>query len=121
MKPFSLKEYQKHPDWSIVTRDGRPAEIIYTDRISERCVIALIGGMDALYYCANGRGNGIQGEDSVDDLFFLTDDHDDGDEILKALIKYFSDDSIAYNELCYITPGLTTDKVLDYLNEKLKK
>ena len=68
--PFSLEEYKSNPDAKIVTRDGRPVEILYTDRLSERCVIALVNGVDALYYFANGRGNGEQGEDCADDLFF---------------------------------------------------
>lgn len=168
--PFSLEEYKQHPDWKIETRDGRNVEILYTDRLSERCVIALIDGTDVLYYYANGRGNGSGRWDSEDDLFFITDDEpsafekkltqiirsrdgdcsyadekltpeevahyqskellelakkeltsEDDDEILKALYKYFSDPSIAYNELCYVSPGLHTDKVLDYLKKKIEK
>lgn len=172
MKPFSLEEYKKHPEWEIVTRDGRPVEIVYTDRISERPIIAVINGTDALYYFANGRGNGSGGWDSEDDLFFVTDDEPsafekklaqiirsrDGDcsyadekatpeeiahyqgkvlldlarqelqksceddyEILEAIYKYFSAPGIAENELCYVSPGLHTDKVLQYLKKKLKK
>ena len=71
---FSLKKYMANPELKIVTRDGRDAEIIYTDRLSERCVIALVDGYQALYYYPNGRGNGMYGRDSGDDLFFITDD-----------------------------------------------
>ena len=73
-KKFSLDEYRKNPSQKIVTRDGRSVEILYTDRLSERCVIALVDGTDALYYFSNGRGNGAQGEDCEDDLFFVVDD-----------------------------------------------
>ena len=168
--PFSLEEYRQHPDWKIETRDGRSVEIVYTDRISERPIIAVINGTDALYYYANGRGNGSGGWDSEDDLFFVTDDepsafekklaqiirsrdgdcsyadekatpeeiahyqskellelakkelfHEDDDEIIEAaLYKYFSKESMPYNELCDIVPRLTTDKVLNYLKKKLK-
>ena len=55
-KPFSLEEYRTNPEQKIVTRDGRSVKILYTDRLSERCVIALVDGTDALYYYANGRG-----------------------------------------------------------------
>lgn len=169
--PFSLEEYRQHPDWKIETRDGRSVEIIHTDRLSERCVIALIDGWDACYYFANGRGNGAQGRDCEDDLFFVVDqegepsafekkiaqiissrdsdcsyadekltpsevahlaskellelakkelNHEDDNEILTALHKYFSGPGIAENELCYVSPGLHTDKVLDYLKKKIE-
>lgn len=72
--PFSLEEYEQHPDRKIETRDGRNVEIIYTDRLSERCIIALVDGVDALYYFANGRGNGAQDDDCDDDLFFVVED-----------------------------------------------
>lgn len=168
--PFSLEDYRQHPDWKIETRDGRNVEILYTDRLSERCVIALLNGVDALYYYENGRGNGAQGRDCDDDLFFITNDepsafekkiaqiissrdgecaysdekltasevahlvskdllelakreifHEDDNEILEAIYKYFSAPDITENELCYVSPGLHTDKVLQYLKKKLEK
>ena len=168
--PFSLEDYKQHPDWKIETRDGRHVEIVYTDRISERPIIAVINDTDALYYFANGRGNGAGGWDSKDDLFFIIGDepsafekklaqiirsrdgdcsyaderatpeeiahyqskellelakreisHEDDDEILEAIYKYFSAPGIAENELCYISPGLHTNKVLQYLKKKIEK
>ena len=43
MEQFSLKEYLKNPDRKIVTRDGRAARVLCTDRISDTWpVVALV-------------------------------------------------------------------------------
>lgn len=46
MKQFSLEEYLKNPDKKVITRDGRPARIVCTDRKHERPIIALIKEKD---------------------------------------------------------------------------
>lgn len=43
MKPFSLEEYLKNPTKKVITRDGRSARIICTNRLDETYpVIALV-------------------------------------------------------------------------------
>ena len=46
MKQFSLKEYLKNPDRSVVTRNGLAVRIICTDRKQKRPIIALIKERD---------------------------------------------------------------------------
>ena len=31
MKPFNIKEHLEHPDWEVVTREGKPVRILCTD------------------------------------------------------------------------------------------
>ena len=31
MKPFSIKEHLEHPEWKVVTREGKPVRILCTD------------------------------------------------------------------------------------------
>ena len=43
MKPFNLEEYLKNPSRKIVTRDGRNARIVCTDRRYENYpIVALV-------------------------------------------------------------------------------
>lgn len=63
MKKFSLEEYLKNPDRKLVTRDGRSARIICTDRRNEdrddtRIILALVmeNGRELIYsYYPNGK------------------------------------------------------------------
>ena len=42
MKQFSLEEYLANPSRKVVTREGKPAKILYTDARGEYPVIALV-------------------------------------------------------------------------------
>ena len=42
MKPFNLKEYIKNPNKKVITRNGRPVKIVYTDKKGMYPVVALI-------------------------------------------------------------------------------
>ena len=43
MKPFSLEEYLKNPYRKIITRDGKSARIICTDRVCKtHTILALL-------------------------------------------------------------------------------
>ena len=46
MKQFSLEEYLENPSTQVVTRDGRSARIICTDRNYKQPIIALIKEKD---------------------------------------------------------------------------
>lgn len=81
MKPFNLKEYLANPSKKIVTRDGRKARIICTDRKRLNYpIIALIEnkpteGESVLYYTKEGKmslGNSL----SDADLFFASEKHE---------------------------------------------
>ena len=75
MKQFDLKEYLKDPNKKVVTRDGRNARIICTDRqggdhpILALCTVS--NESENLYsYLPNGRMYLSADADSCMDLFF---------------------------------------------------
>ena len=41
MKKFSIKEYLANPSRKVVTRDGHPARILYTDAKGKYPVVAI--------------------------------------------------------------------------------
>lgn len=78
MKQFSLEEYLKNPNRKIVTRDGKPARIICTDKRGNKPVVALILAPDnkievTFFYTSNG--------------FFYKDGRDDCDDLMFAPTK----------------------------------
>ena len=76
MKAFNIEEYLADPSKKIITRNGRPARIICTDRKtdSDYPIVALIAlkNNDEQYYCFTKEG--IYSKGSIDrfDLFFAT-------------------------------------------------
>ena len=73
MKQFNLEEYLKDPNKKVVTRDGRNARIVCTDRKgTEYSVVALCtmssGSEDCYFYFPSGRM--YLSADSCLDLFF---------------------------------------------------
>ena len=76
MKQFNLKEYLKDPNKKVVTRDGRNARIVCTDRKGTECsVVALCtmssGSEDCYFYFPSGRM--YLSADSCLDLFFASE------------------------------------------------
>ena len=76
MKQFDLKEYLKDPNKKVVTRDGRNARIVCTDRKgTEYSVVALCtmssGSEDCYFYFPSGRM--YLSADSCLDLFFASE------------------------------------------------
>lgn len=78
MKQFNLEEYLKNPTKKVITRDGRSAKIIYTDRKNLNYpIVALVEnklteGESILCYTKEGKiyiDNGL----SEADLFFATE------------------------------------------------
>lgn len=81
MKQFDLKEYLKDPNKKVVTRDGRNARIVCTDRKgTERSVVALCtmsnGSEYCYFYFPNGRMYLSADADSCMDLFFASEKHE---------------------------------------------
>ena len=75
MKQFDLKEYLKDPNKKVVTRDGRNARIVCTDRKGTECsVVALCtmsdGSENCYFYFPSGRMYLNADADSCLDLFF---------------------------------------------------
>ena len=87
MKQFNLEEYLKNPSRKVVTRDGRSARIVCTDRVLGAFrVLALVmekSGFENSYtYKTNGQNyeNGI----SDQDLFFASQSHEGWINIYKT-------------------------------------
>ena len=75
MKEFSLEEYLKNPERKVVTRDGRPARIICTDRkgLDVKPIVALITlpNCDEIVKCFWDNGIETAGSEDKNDLFFF--------------------------------------------------
>ena len=73
MKPFKLKEYLKNPNLRVVTREGKSVEILCTNLISDRPVVAKITELGfSLAYDVYGSHTSYQ---SPNDLFFVTEEN----------------------------------------------
>ena len=77
MKQFNLEKYLENPNRKVVTRDGRRARIICTNRLDKSFpVIALVNNEDSEKchsYTEFGKFNGYQTLDCELDLFFAPD------------------------------------------------
>ena len=88
MKQFDLKEYLANPSRKVVTRDGRNARIICTDRRDLNFpIIALIenisgGGEKACSYTKEGRH--YTDCSDIFDLFFAPEKHEGWVNIYKS-------------------------------------
>ena len=72
MKHFSLKEYLKNPARKVVTREGNPVEIIYTDGEGRCPIVALVTKEDGKKFSIKCTKYGLWSEngESALDLFF---------------------------------------------------
>ena len=75
MKPFNLKEHLEHPDWKVVTREGRPVRILCTDLDdNDYPVAAVVGNFHVDKYTAEGLFQA--GKETKYDLFFASKKHE---------------------------------------------
>ena len=75
MKPFSIKEHLEHPDWKVVTREGRPVRILCTDLDdNDYPVAAVVGNFHVDKYTAEGLFQA--GKETKYDLFFAPEKHE---------------------------------------------
>ena len=75
MKPFDLKIYTSKPNLEIITREGNPVKIIYTNRkgYNAKPIIALITIPNGTEVIKTYWENGIETQgytDNPNDLFF---------------------------------------------------
>lgn len=75
MRPFDLKIYTSKPNLEIITREGNPAKIIYTNRkgYNVKPVVALITIPNGTEIIKTYWENGIETQgytDNPNDLFF---------------------------------------------------
>ena len=83
MKPFNLKEHLEHPDWKVVTREGRPVRIVYTELDdSVYPVVAVINNWHAQKFTAGGLFHA--GKKMKYDLFFASERHEGWVNVFKG-------------------------------------
>lgn len=72
MKHFSLKEYLKNPARKVVTREGNPVEIVYTDGEGRHPIVALVTKEDGKKFSIKCTfyGEWSENGESALDLFF---------------------------------------------------
>ena len=69
MKSFNLKEHLEHPEWKVVTREGKPVRILCTDLDdNDYPVAAVVGNSHVDKYTADGLFQA--GKETKYDLFF---------------------------------------------------
>lgn len=74
MKPFNIKEHLEHPDWKVVSREGRPVRILCTDLDdADYPVAAAINNYHVDRYTADGLFQA--GKETKYDLFFAPKKH----------------------------------------------
>ena len=78
MKPFNLEEYLKNPSRKIITKEGRNARIICTDRVDSIFpIVALIESKWGESIIANTKDGKYFLNDASDcDLFFAPEKHE---------------------------------------------
>ena len=72
MKQFDLEEYKKNPPRKVVTRDGRPVRIVFTDAKGDYPVVALAIDEDGSEYTIRSTRYGISG--FTEDDLYLSDE-----------------------------------------------
>ena len=86
MKPFSIKEHLEHPDWKVVTRDGRPARIVCTDLDDDDYpVAAVVANFHVDKYTAGGLFQA--GEETKYDLFFASEKHEGWVNVMRNVLS----------------------------------
>lgn len=91
MKQFSLDEYLKNPNRSIVTRDGKNARIICTDKDNSKySIVALIQeDWGEVVHCYTPDGMFVEStRKSTEDLFFVPEKKEGWIHLCKSDNKY---------------------------------
>ena len=123
-KPFTLTEYKEHPDWKVVTRDGKPARIICTDKYSKGndSIVALIHDGEREFtntYNPAGRCC-INNHDDDLDLFLVTSEPELTDfEREVAEMLFYKQDENSWPD-CVLVGKEWAKKLLDLARKELE-
>ena len=100
MKPFNLEEYLKCSSKKLVTRDGRKARVICTDRLMKDFPICGLVDEDGeeYYYSYTINGKRLIHSDSDTDLFFAPEKHEGWVNVFKTDIDMFKSGRIYNSE-----------------------
>lgn len=104
MKQFNLEEYWKNPSRKVITRDGRNARILCTDRISDTCpIVALVQENDnERIFSYTKDGLWFENIQNSSDLFFAPEKKEgwitvckDGDDYYTGGTEIYSSEAEA--------------------------
>ena len=85
MKSFNLKEHLEHPEWEVVTREGKPVRILCTDLDdNDYPVAAVVGNFHVDKYTAEGLFQA--GKETKYDLFFAPEKHEGWVNIIRDMV-----------------------------------
>ena len=85
MKPFSIKEHLEHPDWEVVTREGRPVRILCTDLDDNDYPVAVATkNRHVDKYTADGLFQA--GKETKYDLFFASEKHEGWVNVIRDMV-----------------------------------
>ena len=98
MKQFSLNEYLKNPNRKIITRDGKDARIICTNRNHHKYSVVVLIQKDCaeIVQCYTTEGRYMGGMQSAEDLFFAPEKKEGWVNIYKYNSK-ITTGSLVYN------------------------
>lgn len=100
MKQFSLEEYIKNPNRKIVTRDGKEARIVCTDKKGRYPIIALsqvLDDDDEEIHSYTKSGKMFMSIDSNADLFFAPEKHEGYINIYRDGDNYYTGGTEIYS------------------------
>ena len=75
MKPFSIKEHLEHPEWKVVTKEGKPVRILCTDLDDNNYPVATATKNRLVDKCT-ADGLFQAGKETKYDLFFASEKHE---------------------------------------------
>ena len=85
MKPFSIKEHLEHPEWKVVTREGKPVRILCTDLDdNDYPVAAATKNRHVDRYTADGLFHA--GRETKYDLFFASEKHEGWVNVIRDMV-----------------------------------
>ena len=85
MKPFSIKEHLEHPEWKVVTREGKPVRILCTDLDdNDYPVVAVVGNFHVDKFTAEGLFHA--GRETKYDLFFASEKHEGWVNVIRDMV-----------------------------------
>lgn len=98
MKQFSLEEYFKTPNRKVITRDGKEARIVCTDKKGRYPIIGLCQVLDddEEIHSYTKSGKLFMDRDSNADLFFVSEKHEGWVNVYKGYACYYFGDINPY-------------------------
>lgn len=99
MKQFSLEEYIKNPNRKVITRDGKEARIVCTDKKGRYPIIGLcqvLDDDDEEIHSYTKSGKLFMSRDSNDDLFFAPEKHEGWVNVYKGYAFYHLGGTVPY-------------------------